>query len=69
VAGKSKNFNLGGDKMFRVGLIRANGIPEAHNFDTKGEAESWLLALMDKEPNLRQARLKNLDTGEEEKII
>jgi hypothetical protein len=55
--------------MFIVGLIRANGIPEVHNFDTKGEAESFLLALMDKEPDLRQARIKDLDTGIEEKII
>jgi hypothetical protein len=27
------------------------------------------LALMDKEPDLRQARIKDLDTGIEEKII
>lgn len=55
--------------MYRVGLIRANGIPEAYNFDTKSEAESFLLSLMDKEPNLRQARLKDLTTGEEERVI
>jgi len=55
--------------MYRVGIIRENGIPEAHNFDTKGEAESWLLALMEKEPELRQARMKDLNTGIEERII
>jgi hypothetical protein len=54
--------------MFRVGLIRENGTPEAHNFDTKVEAESWLLSIMERE-ELRQARIKNLDTNEEEKII
>ena len=54
--------------MYRVGLIKENGTPEAHNFDTKWEAESYLLSLMDKE-QLRQARIKNLDNGEEEKII
>jgi hypothetical protein len=54
--------------MYRVGLIRENGIPEAHNFDTQAEAESWLLSIMDKE-ELRQARIKNLDTEIEEKII
>ena len=54
--------------MFRVGLIRENGIPEAHNFDTKAEAESWLLSIMEKE-ELRQARIKDLTTGIEEKII
>ena len=54
--------------MFRVGIIRQNGIPEAHNFKTKGEAEEFILKLMEIE-NLRQARLKDLDTGIEEKII
>jgi hypothetical protein len=54
--------------MFRIGLIRENGIPEAHNFKTKGEAEDFILKLMETE-NLRQARLKDLNTGVEEKII
>lgn len=54
--------------MFRVGLIKENGIPEAHNFDTREEAESYLLSLMDRE-QLRQARIKDLTTGIEEKII
>jgi len=53
---------------YRVGLIRANGTPEAQNFPTKEKAEGYLLILMDKE-QLRQARIKNLDNGEEEKII
>ena len=50
--------------MFRVGIIKENGIPEAHNFDTKTEAESWLLSVMDRE-ELRQARIKNLETNVE----
>jgi hypothetical protein len=54
--------------MFRVGLIRQNGIPEAKNFPTKKEAEDFLLNLMETE-NLRQARIKDLDTGEEERVI
>ena len=54
--------------MFRVSIIRQNGIPEAHNFDTKSEAEDYLLSIMEKE-QLRQARLKDLNTGVEEKII
>ena len=54
--------------MFRVGIIRENGIPEAHNFDTKAQAESWLLSIMERE-ELRQARIKNLDTNIEEGII
>lgn len=54
--------------MFRVGIIKQNGIPEAHNFETKQEAEEWLLGLMEKE-ELRQARLKDLASGEEERII
>jgi len=55
--------------MFRVGIIKANGNPDGNTFDTKAEAESWLLAFMEKEPELRQARIKNLETGEVEKII
>jgi len=54
--------------MFRVALIRQNGIPEAHNFKTREEADDFLLNLMEIE-KLRQTRLKNLDTQEEEKII
>jgi len=54
--------------MFRVGIITEKGIPEAHNFDTKDEAESWLLSIMERE-ELRQARIKDLETGIEEKII
>jgi hypothetical protein len=53
---------------YRVGLIRQNGIPEAHNFDTKAEAESYLLSIMERE-ELRQARIKDLDTNIEERII
>ena len=54
--------------MFRIGLIRQNGIPEAHNFNTRAEAEDFILNLMETE-NLRQARIKDLDTGEEERVI
>jgi len=54
--------------MWKVGVIRQNGIPEAHNFDTKSEAEDYLLSIMEKE-QLRQARIKDLSTGEEERII
>ena len=54
--------------MWKVGVIRQNGIPEAHNFDTKSEAEDYLLSIMEKE-ELRQARIKDLSTGEEERII
>jgi len=54
---------------YRVGLIRENGIPEAHNFDTKAEAESYLLSIMERE-QLRQARIKDMNNdGIEEKII
>ena len=54
--------------MFRIGLIRQNGIPEAHNFNTRAEAEDFILNLMETE-NLRQARLRDMTTGEEQKII
>jgi hypothetical protein len=54
--------------MFRMGYIKNNGFPDAKNFDTKNEAEEFLLKLMETE-NLRQARIKDLNTGIEEKII
>jgi hypothetical protein len=54
--------------MIRVGVIRENGIPEAHNFKTRGEAEDFILNLMETE-NLRQARLRDMNTKIEEKII
>lgn len=54
--------------MFRIGLIRQNGIPEAHNFNTRAEAEDFILNLMETE-NLRQARIRDMNTGEEQKII
>lgn len=54
--------------MFRIGLIRQNGIPEAHNFNTRAEAEDFLLNLMEIE-DLRQARIRDMNTGEEQKII
>ncbi len=54
--------------MFRVGIIQENGTPDAKNFGTKKEAEDWILSLMDKE-TLRQVRIKDLESGIEEKII
>ena len=59
---------IGEIKMFRVGIIKENGTPEAQNFKTKKEAEDYLLSLMEKE-QLRQARIKDLDSGVEEIII
>jgi hypothetical protein len=54
--------------MFRVGFIKDNGIPDAKNFPTKEQAEDFILNLIDKE-KIRQARIKDLDSGIEEKII
>lgn len=54
--------------MYRAGIIKENGTPEAHNFDTKKEAEDWILSIMDRE-ELRQARIKDLDSNIEERII
>jgi len=53
---------------FRVGIIRADGTPEAKNFPDKKPAEDWILSFMEKE-HLRQARLKDLETNIEERII
>lgn len=54
--------------MFRVGFITDKGIPAAENFNTRDEAETFILQLMDKE-KLRQARIKDLTTGEEERVV
>jgi hypothetical protein len=53
--------------MYRAGLITKDGIPKAKNFETKAEAEDWILEIAVKE-GIRQARIRNLETKEEENI-
>ena len=54
--------------MFSVGAIKKTGEIIGKAFQTKEEAEEYLLALMEKE-EFKQARIKNLQTGEDEVII
>lgn len=53
---------------YSVGAIKKNGEVLGRAFETKAEAEEYLLTLMEKE-ELKQARIRNLMTGVEEKII
>jgi hypothetical protein len=54
--------------MFSAGAIKSNGEIIGKAFSTKEEAEEFLLNLMETN-ELKQARIRNLATGEEEKII
>lgn len=54
--------------MYSVGALKKNGEPIGKAFDTKEEAEEYLLALMEKE-ELKMARIRDLKTGLEERII
>jgi hypothetical protein len=54
--------------MYRVGLVTNSGIPKSDNFSTKEQAETWILEIAEKE-GIRLARIKNLDTGEEERVF
>jgi len=53
--------------MYRVGLVNNNGIPKAQNFNTRKEAEDWILEIAEKE-GIRHARIRNMETKEEENI-
>jgi hypothetical protein len=53
---------------FSAGVITKTGQIFGKAFETKLEAENYILVLMEKE-ELKQARIRNLNTGEEEKII
>lgn len=54
--------------MFSAGVITKSGEIKGRAFETKAEAEEFILALMEGE-DLKSARIRNLTTGEEEKII
>lgn len=54
--------------MFSAGAITKTGQVIGKAFQTKAEAEEFLLNLMETN-ELKQARIRNLTTGEEERII
>lgn len=53
--------------MYRAGVVTKDGIPKAQNFETKKEAEDWILEIAEKE-GIRHARIRNMETKEEENI-
>jgi hypothetical protein len=53
--------------MYRAGVITKDGIPKAQNFETKREAEDWILDIAEKE-GIRHARIRNAETKEDESI-
>jgi hypothetical protein len=54
--------------MFSAGVITKTGQIYGKAFESKSEAEEYILSIMEKE-ELKQARIRNLTTGEEEKIV
>jgi len=53
---------------YSAGVIRKDGSVTGHAFETKEEAETFILNFAEKEP-IKQGRIRNLKTGEEERII
>ena len=53
---------------FSAGAVKINGEVMGRAFETKPEAEEYLLDLMEKF-ELKRARIRNLKTGKEEVII
>ena len=49
--------------MFRVGVVKANGKVEGKNFDTKQQADNYVLSMAEKE-GLKSARILNKKTKE-----
>jgi len=53
--------------MFSAGVILKNGEVKGQAFDTKDEAEAYILDMAEK-VGIKQGRTRNLKTGEEEVI-
>lgn len=53
--------------MFSAGVILKNGEVKGRAFDTKDEAEAYILDMAEK-IGIKQGRIRNLKTGEEEVI-
>ena len=53
--------------MYSAGAIKKNGDVVGKAFETKSEAEEYLLALAEKE-EIKQGRIRNTATGETEII-
>lgn len=53
--------------MYRVSLVTVEMEFLSQNFPDRGEAETFILEMSEKK-KIKNCRLKNLDTGEEEKV-
>lgn len=53
---------------YSAGVVTSNGEIKGKAFNSKLEAEEWILSLME-QTELKSARIRNLTTGAEEKII
>jgi len=51
--------------MFRLGIIYKNGEITGETFNTKAEAENYIL---EQTKEIKRADVKNLDTGEREQL-
>ena len=64
------NWRMGGMikmKTYTVGILKKNGEVTGKAFESKEEADTYILELAEKE-ELKQAKIRNLITGEEEII-
>jgi len=53
--------------IYRVGIVTEQMEFISENFFTKGEAETFILEISETK-KIKNCRLKNLETGEEEKV-
>jgi hypothetical protein len=54
--------------MFKAGIILKSGDIIGHAFSTKEEAEEYILSIAEKQ-EIKEARIRNLQTGEEEVVL
>ena len=54
--------------MYSAGVVLKDGSIIGHAFATKGEAEDYIISIAEKQ-EIKQARIKNLQTGEEEIVL
>jgi len=53
--------------MFSAGVLLKNGEVKGRAFESKPEAEAYIIDLAEKE-GIKQGRIRNTETGEEEVI-
>ena len=53
---------------YSAAVIRKDGTPMGKAFESKEEAEEWILTFLEKD-EIKKARIKDLNTGLEEIIL